>query len=56
MFVGWKDGSVVKNTCCSYRGHGFKSQHPSDGSEPSIIPVPDDLMPSSDLQGHQAHT
>lgn len=25
---GWKDSSGVKSTGCSFRGPGFKSQHP----------------------------
>jgi hypothetical protein len=28
---GWRDGSLVKSTCCSYRGSGFGSQIPYDG-------------------------
>jgi hypothetical protein len=31
--LGWRDGSVVKNTDCSSRGPEFKSQHP----QPSVI-------------------
>ena len=38
----WKDGSVVKNTGCSYRGLGFHSQH----LQPSVIPVHGDTVPS----------
>lgn len=33
---------------------GFR--HPHGGSQPSIIPGPGALMPSSTLLGHQAHT
>ena len=25
--MGWRDGSVVKSTDCSYRGHEFNSHH-----------------------------
>lgn len=25
---GWKDGKVVKITCCAYKGLEFSSQHP----------------------------
>jgi hypothetical protein len=32
------------------RGPEFDSQHPCGGSQPSITPVPEDLMPSSDLR------
>lgn len=35
------------------RGHGFDSQHPQGGSQPSVTPVPGDLM-SSDLYGYPA--
>jgi hypothetical protein len=38
---------VVKSTGCSYRAPRFNSQHPHGGSQPSIIPVPGDLIPSS---------
>ena len=51
----WRDGSGVKSTGCSYRGPRFNSLHPHGGSQPSITPVPGDPMPSSNLQGHQAH-
>ena len=34
---------------------GFDSQHLHSGSEPSIIPVTEDLALSSGLLGHQAH-
>jgi hypothetical protein len=35
--VGWRDGSVVKNTACSSRGPEFKSQQPHGGSQPSVM-------------------
>jgi hypothetical protein len=34
---GWRDGSVVKSTDCSSKGHEFKSQQPHSGSQPSIM-------------------
>jgi len=34
---GWRDGSVVKNTDCSYKGPEFKSQQPHGDSQPSVI-------------------
>jgi hypothetical protein len=34
---GWRDGSEVKTTGCSFRGREFNSQQPHGGSEPSII-------------------
>jgi len=33
---GWRDGSAVKSTDCSSRGHEFKSQQPHGGSQPSV--------------------
>jgi hypothetical protein len=37
LSMGWRDGSVVKSTSCSSRGPEFNSQHPHDGSQPSVI-------------------
>jgi len=34
---GWRDGSEVKSTVCSSRGHEFNSQQPHGGSQPSIM-------------------
>lgn len=52
---GWSlDGSEVKTTCCSCRGPRFSSQHPHGGSKPSVTPVLQNLVPSSDLFKHQA--
>ena len=31
VFVGWRDGSAVKNTDCSSRGPEFNSQQPHSG-------------------------
>ena len=46
-----RDCSVVRCTGCSSRGPRFDSQHPHDGSQPSVTLVPGDLMPSSGIQG-----
>jgi hypothetical protein len=34
--MGWRDGSAVKSTNCSFEGPEFKSQHPHGGSQPSV--------------------
>jgi hypothetical protein len=39
-----------------FRKYGFSSQHPYDGSQSSVTPVPGDLMPSSGLHGYQTNT
>ena len=36
---GWRDGSVVKSTSCSSRGHEFNSQQPHSVSQPSAINI-----------------
>jgi hypothetical protein len=36
-FRGWRDGSVVKSTDCSFRGPKFNSQQPHGGSQPSVM-------------------
>jgi hypothetical protein len=46
---GWRDGSAVKNTCCSCKGLGFSSQLPEDGSQPLVTPALGCLMTSSHL-------
>lgn len=56
IYQGWRDGSVIKNICCSSRGTEFNSQYPHDGSQPSIISVPRDLTPFSNLHGYQVCT
>ena len=43
----------LKSTDCFYRESWFDSQHPHDGSELSVIPVPEDLTPSSGLYSHR---
>jgi hypothetical protein len=35
--LGWRDGSTVKSTNCSYEGPEFKSQQPHGGSQPSVM-------------------
>ena len=37
MFQGWRDGSEVKSTGCSFKGHEFNSQQPHGGSQPSVM-------------------
>jgi hypothetical protein len=37
---GWRDGSAVKSTDCSYRGPEFNSQQLHDGSQPSVMGIP----------------
>jgi hypothetical protein len=37
---GWRDGSVVKITSCSFKGPGFCYQLPHSSSQLSEIPVP----------------
>jgi hypothetical protein len=34
---GWRDGSVVKSTVCSFGGPEFNSQQPHGGSQPSLM-------------------
>lgn len=50
----WRAVSVVRTHFPS-RGPMFSSQHPRDGTQPSITRVLEYPLPSSDLQGHQAH-
>lgn len=47
----WRNGSTVKSTCCSYRGHQLESQHPHGGSQLSVIPFPGHPTPFSGLCG-----
>jgi hypothetical protein len=46
---------VIKNTGCSFRGHGFDSQKPH-AIYNSVTPIPGDPMPSYSLPRHQAYT
>ena len=50
---GWSDASVIESTSCSSRGPGFESQNIYDTLQ---LPVPEDLMPSTDCPGHLAYT
>jgi hypothetical protein len=34
---GWKDGSEVKSTDCSFKDPEFNSQQPHGGSQPAIM-------------------
>jgi hypothetical protein len=34
---GWRDGSAVKSTDCSFEGPEFKFQQPHGGSQPSVM-------------------
>ena len=34
---GWRDGSAVKSTDCSSRGHEFNSQQPQGGLQLSVV-------------------
>lgn len=47
---------MVKGISYSCRGPEFSSEHLHNGLQPSIIPVLQDLMPSSGLQGHEVYT
>lgn len=49
-----RGGSVVEIAGCAGRGPGFESQHPRGSSQLSGSPVPEDPVPCSDVQGHQA--
>lgn len=52
---GWRDGSAVKDTDYSFRGHKFDSQHPQGSLPASITLIPEDQMPSSGFHGHWMH-
>jgi hypothetical protein len=43
-FRGWKDGSMVKSTGCSFRGPRFNSQYSHGNLKPSVTPVPGYLI------------
>ena len=47
----WRDSLAVKTTLCSCKGPKFTSQHPN-WRKSSIIPAPEDLMPSPDPHGY----
>lgn len=44
---------IDKGTSLSYHGHKFSSYNPQDSSQPSVIIVPWDPMPSSGIQGQE---
>jgi hypothetical protein len=50
-----RDGSVFKSTGCSSRGPRFNSQHPYNGSQISVTPVPGNITPSSGFLRHCVH-
>lgn len=56
--AAWRHGgqSAVKNAGCSSSGSGFGLQHPHSGLQPSVISIPGDPKPSSELLVHQART
>jgi hypothetical protein len=37
IWMGWRDGSVVKNTDCSSKGPEFNFQQSYGGSQPSVM-------------------
>jgi hypothetical protein len=48
-FRGWTGGSAVKSTGCSSREDPGSSPSTLGNSHLSVTPLPEDLMPSSDL-------
>jgi hypothetical protein len=48
--------SGVNPPCCLYRGCAFDSQHLPGGSQPSVTPVPEDLIGNSKLCWYEAPT
>lgn len=46
---GGRVGSLAKSTDCSSRWLRFNSKHPHSGSQPFVIPVPRNSVPSSSL-------
>lgn len=52
---GQKEGTATENTCpCT--GSGFNSQNLQRSSRVCVTVLPGDLIPSSHLHRHQAHT
>ena len=47
----WRDGSEAKSAAWSFRGPGFNSQHPHCESQLPLIPVLEELIFTSDLNG-----
>lgn len=52
---GMRAGSMIKSNWCSYRQHRFGYQNPHGVSQPPLIPVTEDLIPSLGLGGHQTY-
>lgn len=51
---GWRDGSVVRNSGCPYRGPRSGSQYPQ-GDAQSFIPVPIIFWPPRAPGAHMVH-
>jgi hypothetical protein len=51
----WRNGLMSKSTDYSIKGFGYSSKYPQGSSQPSVIPVPGDLIPSTDLFRHCTH-
>lgn len=45
----WREGSAVKNICCSCRGTRLSSPHPHANSQQAVIPVPRNPILYSEL-------
>lgn len=55
IVLGGRDmAQLLKSTGCSSREPRFDSLHPHRGSQLSVTLVPGNLIPSSELCGHQA--
>lgn len=54
LLSGWRDGSIARNTYCSFRGHRFKSQQLHSGSHLPITQFSGTLRTPPDCQGYQA--
>lgn len=48
---GWRNGSMVKSICWSYREPGFYSLHSYGSSQSLLILIPGDPLPSSGFVG-----
>jgi hypothetical protein len=42
--LGWRDGSAVKSSVCSFKGSEFNSQQPHGGSQPSWITIGSNVL------------
>lgn len=54
-FKDWRGDSSIKTTYCSYKGAGFKSQHPRGGWQQCVASVLNDPLPSCGLPGPWTH-